>query len=135
MELILIRHGLPERREDTADPPLSDHGHEQARRVAAWLADEAIDAVYASTMLRARQTADRGLLPRRRDQRLDGARPEDAAAAVLRAGLHLDPPVHVRPLRPAQRRQPERAGAPEANGPERNGVGFRSVGVSSIALS
>src|SRR5436190_23746077 len=58
MELILIRHGLPERRDDTADPPLSDHGHEQARRVAAWLADEAIDAVYASTMLRARQTAE-----------------------------------------------------------------------------
>ncbi len=58
MELILIRHGLPERRNDTADPPLSAQGHEQARRVAAWLADEAIDAVYASTMLRARQTAE-----------------------------------------------------------------------------
>ena len=58
MELILVRHGLPERRDDTADPPLSAAGHDQARRVAAWLADECIDAVYASTMLRAKQTAE-----------------------------------------------------------------------------
>jgi len=58
MELILVRHGLPERRDDTSDPPLSDEGHEQARLVAAWLADDGIDAVYASTMLRAGQTAE-----------------------------------------------------------------------------
>ncbi|WP_293678232.1 histidine phosphatase family protein [uncultured Phenylobacterium sp.] len=58
MELILVRHGLPERREDTSDPPLSNVGHDQARRVAAWLAAEPIDAAYASTMLRARQTAE-----------------------------------------------------------------------------
>ncbi|HEX7944702.1 MAG TPA: histidine phosphatase family protein [Phenylobacterium sp.] len=58
MELILVRHGLPERRDDTSDPPLSAEGHEQARRVAAWLAAERVDAVYASTMLRAKQTAE-----------------------------------------------------------------------------
>ena len=58
MELILVRHGLPERRDDTSDPPLSALGHEQARRVAAWLAPERIDAVFSSTMLRARQTAE-----------------------------------------------------------------------------
>src|SRR5262245_46150194 len=58
MELILVRHGLPERRDDTADPPLPAVGHEQARKVAAWLADETIDAAYASTRLRARQTAE-----------------------------------------------------------------------------
>lgn len=58
MELILVRHGLPERRDDTSDPPLSAVGHDQARRVAAWLAPERIDAVFASTMLRARQTAE-----------------------------------------------------------------------------
>jgi len=58
MELILVRHGLPERRDDTSDPPLSAAGHEQSRRVAAWLADETIDAVYASTMVRAIQTAE-----------------------------------------------------------------------------
>lgn len=58
MELILIRHGLPERRHDTADPPLSTLGHDQARRVADWLADEEIHAVFASTMRRAIQTAE-----------------------------------------------------------------------------
>jgi len=58
MELILIRHGLPERRDDTADPPLSPEGHDQARRVAAWLSQEKIDAVYSSTMQRAVQTAE-----------------------------------------------------------------------------
>ena len=58
MELILIRHGLPERRDDTADPPLSATGFEQAEKVAAWLAAEPIEAVYSSTMLRAVQTAE-----------------------------------------------------------------------------
>jgi probable phosphoglycerate mutase len=58
MELILVRHGLPERRDDTADPPLSAEGLDQARRVAAWLAHEPIDATYSSTMVRARQTAE-----------------------------------------------------------------------------
>ena len=58
MELILVRHGLPERRGDTSDPPLSERGHEQARQVAVWLASERVDAVWSSTMLRARQTAE-----------------------------------------------------------------------------
>lgn len=58
MDLILIRHGLPERRDDTADPPLTAEGHDQARRVAQMLAAEKVDAVYASTMLRAIQTAE-----------------------------------------------------------------------------
>jgi 2,3-bisphosphoglycerate-dependent phosphoglycerate mutase len=58
MDLTLIRHGLPERRHDTSDPPLSPKGHDQARRVAAWLAGERFDAVYASTMRRAIQTAE-----------------------------------------------------------------------------
>jgi len=58
MELILIRHGLPERRDDTSDPPLAAEGHEQARRVAGRLARERIDAVMSSTMRRAVQTAE-----------------------------------------------------------------------------
>jgi 2,3-bisphosphoglycerate-dependent phosphoglycerate mutase len=58
MELILVRHGLPERREDTSDPPLSAMGREQAERVARYLGRDKIDAVYASTMLRAIQTAE-----------------------------------------------------------------------------
>jgi probable phosphoglycerate mutase len=58
MELILVRHGLPERRDDTSDPPLAPEGHEQARRVARWLAAERIDAVVTSPMIRAVQTAE-----------------------------------------------------------------------------
>ena len=61
MELLLIRHGLPERivRDDgaPADPPLSALGRDQAQRVAAWLDGLAIDRVYASPLLRARETA------------------------------------------------------------------------------
>jgi probable phosphoglycerate mutase len=61
MELILIRHGLPERVENTdgtpADPPLTALGHRQASRMADWLANERIDRLYTSPMLRARQTA------------------------------------------------------------------------------
>ena len=57
MELVLVRHGLPERTDTTADPPLTSEGHDQARRVARWLEPDGIDAVYSSTMLRAVQTA------------------------------------------------------------------------------
>jgi len=61
MELILIRHGLPERRinEDgsPADPPLSEIGLDQAEQVAKGLADLHIDRLYSSPMQRARQTA------------------------------------------------------------------------------
>ena len=57
MELILVRHGLPERTDTTADPPLTAEGHEQARKVAQWLAPDGVDAVVSSTMLRAVQTA------------------------------------------------------------------------------
>jgi probable phosphoglycerate mutase len=57
MELLLIRHGLPVRSAETADPPLSEEGHDQARRVGRWLTAERIDAVYSSPMLRAVQTA------------------------------------------------------------------------------
>ncbi|MGH6957663.1 MAG: histidine phosphatase family protein [Caulobacteraceae bacterium] len=57
MELILIRHGLPERSAQTDDPPLSAIGRNQARRVAQRLAGERIDAVIASTMRRAIETA------------------------------------------------------------------------------
>jgi probable phosphoglycerate mutase len=58
MELVLVRHGLPERREDTSDPPLCAIGRDQAERVARYLAGDKIDAVFSSTMLRAIQTAE-----------------------------------------------------------------------------
>lgn len=61
MELILIRHALPEHvaKEDgsPADPHLSDLGHEQAALMAKWMAEEHIDALYSSPMQRAMQTA------------------------------------------------------------------------------
>ncbi|MCB1645904.1 MAG: histidine phosphatase family protein [Pseudomonadales bacterium] len=62
MELILIRHGLPEKiiNEDgmPADPPLSETGHQQAMKVANWLKNEKIDRIYSSPMRRAWQTAE-----------------------------------------------------------------------------
>jgi len=60
MELLLIRHGLPIRREladGVADPELAAEGWEQARHLGKYLASEHLDAVYASPMQRAHQTA------------------------------------------------------------------------------
>jgi broad specificity phosphatase PhoE len=63
--LYLVRHGATENnRADPprlqgrrTDPPLSDEGREQARRTGEFLAGSALDAVYSSPLLRARQTA------------------------------------------------------------------------------
>jgi probable phosphoglycerate mutase len=41
-----------------ADPPLAPAGRAQAERLAAWLAPERIDALYASPLRRARETAE-----------------------------------------------------------------------------
>ena len=60
MELLLIRHGLPVRREGVdgiADPELSDEGNQQADLLADYLESERIDAVYSSPLKRAFQTA------------------------------------------------------------------------------
>ncbi len=60
MELLIIRHALPVRREldsGAADPELSSEGHEQAAHLARYLESERIDAVYASPLARAQQTA------------------------------------------------------------------------------
>ena len=60
MELLLIRHALPVRREleqGIADPELSEAGVAQAQRLADYLASESIDALYSSPLRRARQTA------------------------------------------------------------------------------
>lgn len=61
MELILVRHGLPVRREvveGPADPELSVEGHDQSARLANYLATESIDEIYSSPMKRAMQTAE-----------------------------------------------------------------------------
>jgi len=60
MELILVRHGLPLRREvveGPADPVLSPEGNDQSRRLASYLMGEGIAAIYSSPMKRAVQTA------------------------------------------------------------------------------
>jgi len=61
VELWLVRHALPLRRETSdgspADPPLSEAGLEQARRLDRWLADLEVDDLYVSPLRRARETA------------------------------------------------------------------------------
>ena len=62
MELLLIRHALPVRIDEgsvdgPADPHLADLGRIQAKALADWLADERVDALWCSPMLRARETA------------------------------------------------------------------------------
>src|SRR5690348_76694 len=61
MDLLLIRHAEPVRIEDAegpADPTLHERGHRQAALLAAWLAGERLDAIWASPMRRACETAD-----------------------------------------------------------------------------
>lgn len=60
MDLILVRHGLPERitvQVGAADPHLSDVGQRQANALGEYLATERLDAVWTSPMNRARETA------------------------------------------------------------------------------
>lgn len=60
MEIILVRHALPVRIEletGVADPELSVEGHKQSKKMAAYLANERIHAVYTSPLRRARETA------------------------------------------------------------------------------
>lgn len=61
MELIIVRHGRPERIENAdgavADPQLTEAGHQQAVAMADWMKAEHIDALYVSPMARARQTS------------------------------------------------------------------------------
>ena len=56
----MVRHALPVRIEletGIADPELSLEGHEQSKKMAAYLASENIVAVYASPLRRAIETA------------------------------------------------------------------------------
>ena len=72
MDLILVRHALPERlvvQTGAADPRLDAVGLRQAAELGEYLAGELIDAIWTSPMIRARETAqplaDRiGLVPR-----------------------------------------------------------------------
>jgi 2,3-bisphosphoglycerate-dependent phosphoglycerate mutase len=61
MELIIVRHALPYRADGenaTADPELTELGRRQAASTAEFLAGETIDAIVASPLRRAHQTAE-----------------------------------------------------------------------------
>ena len=60
--LLLVRHGETDwnadgRLQGQTDRPLSDFGRRQARKLAGELADEELEAIYASDLVRARETA------------------------------------------------------------------------------
>jgi len=60
MDLLLVRHALPERVENAegpADPILTEEGRRQSERLAEWLAHERIDHLMSSTLRRAQETA------------------------------------------------------------------------------
>jgi broad specificity phosphatase PhoE len=61
-EVLLIRHGQQFFNEtgtvsDWVDPPLSEHGQQQARMLGAALSTTKVDTIYASPLKRARETA------------------------------------------------------------------------------
>jgi probable phosphoglycerate mutase len=61
VELLLVRHARPlrvVRVDGPADPSLDDVGRAQAEALAGWLEGEQIDALYASPLRRAIETAE-----------------------------------------------------------------------------
>ena len=61
--LLLVRHGETDwnadgRLQGHTDRPLSDYGRRQARKLAAELEDEELEAIYSSDLARARETAE-----------------------------------------------------------------------------
>jgi broad specificity phosphatase PhoE len=62
-ELLLVRHGETDwnaagRLQGHTDTPLNDYGRRQARELAERLATDGADAIYASDLARARETAE-----------------------------------------------------------------------------
>jgi probable phosphoglycerate mutase len=74
--LLLARHGETDwnrqlRIQGSSDIALNQLGHEQARALAAELADVELDAIYSSDLVRARETADAVAATHGLDVRLD----------------------------------------------------------------
>jgi len=101
MELILIRHGLPyrvEKKDGTAaDPELSPQGIEQAQKLARWLQNEPLDAIYCSPLMRARMTAE----PLSDVKRLDINVEPDVAEIDAQASSYI-------PLEELKKKEPEK---------------------------
>jgi probable phosphoglycerate mutase len=61
VQLVLVRHALPQRIHAVdgvaADPSLTPHGEQQARRLVGALSGEPVAALYSSPLARARETA------------------------------------------------------------------------------
>ncbi|MBI3659967.1 histidine phosphatase family protein [Candidatus Acetothermia bacterium] len=57
--VLLVRHAEYDTTIESSDPPLSAQGREQAQKLGQWLkANYMIDAIYSSTLARARETAE-----------------------------------------------------------------------------
>jgi broad specificity phosphatase PhoE len=95
MQLILLRHGQPLRREgnDEANPPLTELGHRQAEILSSHLARERPQILISSPLMRARQTA----VPTQKRLGIP-LLIEDAVAEVDAEGAQY---VHVEDLRTA----------------------------------
>lgn len=109
LELTLIRHGITawnaqRRFQGHTDTPLSEQGREQARRLAARLAGERIDAIVASDLSRALETARAIAAPHGIDVRTDARLRESNFGAwegltreeAVATGLHLRDSVRTR---------------------------------------
>ena len=71
MEIVLVRHGEPEWVRDglnVVDPPLTERGHRQAKRVAEALDGEEFDEIVMSPLRRPRLTAAPSLAQRGADE-------------------------------------------------------------------
>jgi probable phosphoglycerate mutase len=74
--LLLARHGETDWNRDGrfqghADPPLNERGRRQAHALTDLLADEPLEAIYSSDLLRAQETAQIVAMQRRMDVILD----------------------------------------------------------------
>lgn len=88
MNILVIRHGQPHDESQTGghgDPPLSELGLQQASAIGTCLANEHIDKIVASPMLRAHQTA----LPLCEHLGIEAELDDDLKEAGWQAGAYM----------------------------------------------